>query len=434
MKTIDKKTKNSIIYITLHARSIYKGLRWPNGVVCPYCGEKHIWTYKSGAYKCSHCWKKFTDTSGTIFHSSKIRLEYWLIAFYLLSIGKGISSSELSSFLSVTQKTAWYMLHKLRYAMDQKGTILTGDIAVDEVFLGGKWSSIILPKKIDILKKYDLWYEGDKRRTWHKSNIRTAISRYKQPVYGMNDGNRIVLQALPNSFNSKDILKITQGHSDENLKHLISDQASYYTDILATGIPVIQMNHSKREYKNGEYSSNRIEGTFSHLKKRYRCHYVRPNKKYIQLYLNEFAFRWNNRETPNMERIALGLASCFTCGTVTRKMIDNYNWDNQFPKRNYKRKERLEDWFELGWPALAQYIEVQGVVYDKTEFERLKTIYNNRKAWLPFQSKCDFISYDLDKYNIQKKKLTKHNYGNIYFSIISSIINRNYFWYGLCNS
>lgn len=372
---LTKKHQQSIVYITLHAKEIFKNLRWANGIVCPYCGEVHIWKFKNGSYKCSHCGKKFTDTSNTIFHSTKIKLEYWLIAIYLLSVGKGVSSSELSSFLQITQKSAWYMLHKIRYAFNQDGTILTGDIAVDEVYLGGKWSSIVLPKKIDILKRYGLWYEGDKKRTWHKRNICRAISEYKQPVYGMNDGNRIVLQALPNRFNSKDLFDITQRHSDSTLMHLISDQASYYKDISDSGVDVIQMNHSKGEFIKDGFSSNRIEGTFSHLKRRYRCHYVRPNKKYIQLYLNEVAFRWNNRTNKTIDRISSGLHFCVTSGRITRKDIDLYCWDKRFPQRNYKRRESLEDWFEIGWPEVAMELTIDGITYTKEEFEELKEAY-----------------------------------------------------------
>lgn len=369
---LNKDTKQSIVYITLHAKEIFLKLRWPNGLVCPYCGHIHIWKYKNGTYKCANCHKHFTDTSNTIFHATKIRLEYWLIAIYLLTIGKGISSQELSTFLQITQKSAWYMLHKIRFAFNQDGTILTGDVAADEVYLGGKWSSIIIPKKIDILKRYGLWYEGDVKRTWHTKNIQSAISQYKQPVYGMNDGNRIVLQALPNRFNSRDLLSITKSHSDDNLTHLITDQALYYKDISESGIDVIQMNHSKGEFKNGDFSSNRIEGTFSHIKRRYRCHYIKPQKKYIQLYLNEFAFRWNNRDSKTLDRIASGLHSCFTCGRVTRKTIDSYNWADKFPQRKYKKRETLEDWFELGWIGCADSITVQGVTYTKKEFEELR--------------------------------------------------------------
>lgn len=268
------------------------------------------------------------------------------------------------------------MLHILRESYTQDETLLSGDIAVDEVYLGGKWSSIIMPKKIEILKNYNLWYEGDVRRTWHKKNIRTAISMYKQPVYGMNDGNKIVLQALPYRFNSADLLDITKSHSDNNTRHLISDQASYYKDILETGIDVIQMNHSKREFKMDGYSSNRIEGTFSHLKRRYRCHYVRPNKKYIQLYLNEFAFRWNHREEDIISRIEAGMALCNARGRLTRKDIDLYSWSDRFPKRVFKHRETLEDWFTTGWPDLANAIEVQGVWYNRKQFEELKALYD----------------------------------------------------------
>ena len=385
MKQLDKKTRSSVIYITMHARDIFKKLRWKDGLKCPYCGETHIWHFANGGYKCSHCGKKFTDTSNTPFHSTKLPLAYWLIAMYLQATTKGISSQELSRLLQITQKSAWYMLHTLRESYTQDATILSGDIAVDEVYLGGKWSSIIMPKKIEILKQYGLWYEGDVRRTWHKKNIRTAIAQYKQPVYGMNDGNRIVLQALPYRFNSADILDITRSHSDNNLKHLISDQASYYKDILETGIDVIQMNHSKREFKTDGYSSNRIEGSFSHLKRRYRCHYVRPNKKYIQLYLNEFVFRWNNRESDIMDRLAFGMNLCIARGRVTRQDIDNYTWTERFPQRRYKHRETLEDWFavDIDWD-LVHSIKVQGVSYNREEFERIKAIYDEKIDNIPF--------------------------------------------------
>ena len=190
----------------------------------------------------------------------------------------------------------------------------------------------------------------------------------------MNDGERIVLQALPHRFNSADILEITQSHSSGNIKHLISDQASYYKDILEAGMDVIQMNHSKGEFRNGDYSSNRIEGTFSHLKRRYRCHYVRPNKKYIQLYLNEFCFRWNNRDADVMDRLATGMAFCVTRGRVTHRDIDNYSWDKKFSQRKPKRYESIDDYLDKEWPPYFDSIEVGGVEYTKEEFERLKAL------------------------------------------------------------
>lgn len=390
VKKLDKKHQQSIIYITLHAKEIFTRLRWPNGVVCPYCGEVHIWNCKNGMHKCSKCGKRFSDTSCTLFHGSKVPLAYWLVALYLLTMGKGTSSTELSAYLGITQKTAWYLLHKIRYAFNPDGTILEGDVAVDEVWLGGKWSSIIVPKKIDILKRYGLWYEGDVERTWHKKNVRLAISQYKQPVYGMNDGKNIVLVAVPNRFDSKDLLDLTLKHTG-NIEHLVSDQSLLYTEICKTGIDVVQMNHSKREFHNGEFSSNRIEGTFSHLKRRYRCNYVRPEKKYIQLYLNEFCFRWNHREDNSIQRLASSIGLCVTRGRVTNKDILSYNWLKTFHQRKPKRRETLEEWFEYGWPSLANTITVQGVEYTKERFEELKSKWEAKQAlWLTDDSDLVF--------------------------------------------
>lgn len=373
MKKLDKKHQQSIIYITLHARDIFNRLRWPNGVVCPYCGETHIWNYKNGKHKCSHCGKKFSDTSNTIFHSTKVPIAYWLVALYLITMSKGTSSEELSRYLGVTQKSAWYIMHKIRYAFKPDGTVLQGDIAVDEVYLGGKWSSIIIPKKIDILKKYGLWYEGDVKRTWHKKNIHRAISEYKQPVYGMNDGQNIVLMAVPNRFDSQDLLQLTLEYTN-NINHLISDQSILYKDIAKSGIDVIQMNHSKGEFRNGEYSSNRIEGTFSHLKRRYRCHYVRPNKKYIQLYLNEFCFRWNNRDCNTIDRITNAMQLCVSRGRLIRKDIDIYNWSAKYHQRANKYYESIDDYLGSTWASCIRSIKVNGVEYNRAEFERLKKL------------------------------------------------------------
>ena len=359
---------NSLIYITLHAKEIFQELRWKDGVVCPYCGEKHIYRFKNGTYKCSHCKKRFSDTSNTIFHSTKIPISYWLIALYLVTMGKGISSEELSKYLGITQKTSWYLLHKIRYALTTENIALSGTIAVDEVYLGGKWSSIIVPKKIGILKKYDLWYENDSKHTWSDRNIRRAISEYKQPVYGMNDGEHIVLTAVPNGFTKKDLLKLTMKHA-ASAERLLSDQSALYQNF--GDYEVIQMNHSKGEFKKDGWSSNRIEGTFSHLKRRHRLQYVRPGKKYIQLYLNEFCYRWNNRSETAMNRLETALKSCCISGIVTRKTIDTYDWYKPFGKKKRKRIERIEDWAQYLRCGTIQSVIIDGIEYTLKDVERL---------------------------------------------------------------
>lgn len=370
---ITEKHRQSIIYITLHAKEIFQRLRWPNGVTCPYCGEKHVWTYRNGTYKCSHCHKTFSDTSNTVFSCTKIPLSYWIIAMYLLSMAKGVSSEELASFLNVTQKTTWFLLHKLRTKMNQDGTLLNGDIAVDEVYLRGKWSSVIVPKKIEFMKRKGLYYPDDSKRTWSNHNVRRAISEYKQPVFGMNDGKNIVLRALPNRFDSQDLLSIVQQYG-QNVTHLVSDQSTLYTEMIAKGYNVVQMNHSKREFRNGDFSSNRIEGTFSHVKRRVRCHYVRPDKKYIQLYLNEFCFRWNNRDSQTYDRLAHIMRLCCTGGCVTYKDIINYTWLESYHQRKPKHYESIDDWLDHDWPSFASSMEIHGVTYTREDYNRLKLI------------------------------------------------------------
>ena len=361
--------KDNLIHIILHAQEFFDTLRWFDGLTCPYCGEKHIWKFKDGTYRCSHCRKRFTDTSNTIFHATKIPKAHWMVGFYLMAMGKNVASEELSRFLGTTQKSCWYMLHKIRMALDTSNIALEGNIAVDEVYLGGKWSSIIMPKRIDILKKNNLWYEGQVKRTWSKRNIKRAIAAYKQPVYGMNDGKRIVLTAVPNQFDSKDLLQLTLQHTG-NIQRLISDQSKLYTEIAKTGIEVVQMNHSKREFSKDGFSSNRIEGTFSHLKRRIRTQNVRPTKKYMQLYLNEFCFRWNNRDNTTQERLINIMRSCCSVGKITRNDVDEYNWASKFRPRSPKKIDCFDDWLEkdIDW-GVVHSITIDGVEYTEKDFE-----------------------------------------------------------------
>src|SRR5271157_5468582 len=132
------------------ARVYLESLRWPNGPVCPHCGavgghysiqpkaESKKPTRK-GVWKCSKCRKEFSVTVGTVFESSHIPLHKWLLADYLMCASKkGMSAHQLHRMLHVTYKTAWFMAHRLRFAMDQKpGSPLSGIVEADETYVGG---------------------------------------------------------------------------------------------------------------------------------------------------------------------------------------------------------------------------------------------------------------------------------------------------------
>ena len=130
----------------LAAADYLESLRWPNGPVCPHCGESERKHYRLKSqtrklWKCAACRKQFTVTVGTIFEGSHIGLHKWLLAFYLLcSSKKGMSAHQLHRMLGVTYKSAWFMAHRIRYAMQAPAfqEKLTGIVEVDETYVGGK--------------------------------------------------------------------------------------------------------------------------------------------------------------------------------------------------------------------------------------------------------------------------------------------------------
>ena len=116
-------------------------IRWPNGVTCLHCQSERITPRKArlGVYRCKDCLKDFSVQTGTVFERSKIPLKKWLYAAYLLQTArKGVSSLQLSKQIGVTQKTAWFMLHRLREACKEKGGMLSGIITSDETYFGGE--------------------------------------------------------------------------------------------------------------------------------------------------------------------------------------------------------------------------------------------------------------------------------------------------------
>ncbi len=126
-------------------------LRWPNGVVsCPRCGsEKHSFIKTRRIWFCSECKKQFTLKVGTIFEDSPLGLDKWMCAFWMLCNCKnGVSSCEVARSLGITQKTAWFMLHRIRKAMEDDSTVkLSGEVEADETFIGGKARNMHISKR-----------------------------------------------------------------------------------------------------------------------------------------------------------------------------------------------------------------------------------------------------------------------------------------------
>jgi transposase-like protein len=126
------------------ARAYFEARRWPDEAVCPACGERErIGTRKGGYYRCNACLLDFTVRTGTIFERSKVPLHKWLYAMYLLvTARKGISSIQLAKQIGVTQKSAWFMLQRLREACGNDPTELAGIVEMDEAYIGGREDAV----------------------------------------------------------------------------------------------------------------------------------------------------------------------------------------------------------------------------------------------------------------------------------------------------
>ena len=341
--------KISIRYVVKNAESIFKQLRWHGQVVCPHCGSVHIYECTYG-YKCADCRKRFTNYTNTIMHGSKLDTAAWVLTLYLMLDSRGISSVEVGRKVGVTQKTAWFMMMKWRQAMSQDTVELKGVVSMDEAYIGGSWSNRPLRQQQAIIDQF--LPKPFRTGSLPKSAYFKINSEIHTPIIGMNDGLNVILQVLPKGFSKTDIQDIFKAHTDNNVDMCVSDSSPLYND---WGIPFEHSNHSKRQYTTASgYSSNNVEGLFSHLKRALRHNQVHISKRYMQLYLDEMAFRWRHR-----------------LDTIRIKMKDSFRSIHQKPtldkvaelpdKRELSDIEFVRDCFSLG--GLIESVELNGITY-----------------------------------------------------------------------
>jgi len=268
-----------------NCRKYMEFMRWPDGVIkCPSCGAtKLTWLAKEKVYLCygDHKRKKFSLKVGTIFEDSPIGLDKWLSAMWLLSSAKnGISSYELHRSLGVTQKTAWFMLHRIRLAMKNKSLLKIGTggepIEVDETWIGGKHKNLHAKKRERI------------KDGWEKDN--------KTIVMGMldRDTRQVRAKVIP------DVSRLTlQGEILKKVSKaapVYTDSAQGYNRMAIKGFVHETVNHME-EYVRGEVHTNGIENFWSLLKRTLGGTYVAVEPFHMDAYLDEQMFRFNNRAT-----------------------------------------------------------------------------------------------------------------------------------------
>ena len=263
--------------------NLVASLRWADGVaVCPRC-EKTETSFLSTRkiWKCKSCKKQFSVKVGTIFEDSPISLDKWLTAMWLLSNAKnGISSYEIHRAIGVTQKTAWFMMHRIRTAMEN-GSIekLSGNVEVDETFIGGKAKNMHKHKREAIIKG------------------RGSVG--KTAVFGALERKGRVLAKVIESTN-RETLHSEVKNNVEKGANLFSDEWLSYRGLDESYIHEV-INHSI-EYVKGNVHTNGIENFWALLKRTLKGTYVSVEPFHLSRYLAEQTFRFNERKLNDKER------------------------------------------------------------------------------------------------------------------------------------
>lgn len=285
-----KKFEN-LIQLTSHfsdekvCREHLENLRWNGKPVCPYCGHEKVYRIEDGKrYKCAskECYKKFSVTVGTIFENTKISLKIWFVAIYLAcNHKKGISSLQLHRDLGITQKTAWFVLQRIREMLKDKAPqMLENEVEVDESYFGGK--------------------EKNKHRAKRTKGTQGRSSKTKTPVLGILERNgNIIAKPVPNtkgetiqpimlkSVKFGSVLFTDEWHGYRGLSRLYEHKT---------------VNHGKGEYVNGLAHTNTVEGFWSLFKRGIIGIYHSVSHKHLERYCDEFAYRYNTKDLSQQDR------------------------------------------------------------------------------------------------------------------------------------
>jgi len=255
--------------------------RWAGKIICPHCGTDKAPYITTRGYKCSSntCYKKFSVTTGTIFQDTKIKLNVWFEAIYVISAHKkGISSHQLARDLGITQKSAWFVLHRVREMLQEKAPqMLTGTVEVDETYVTGK----------------------DKNRHHSKKTGHDWRDNAGMVVGALERGGKVITKVVTDTksatlipFMVENVAKGSNVFTDENNAYSSLNQAYNH------GFTV----HSKANYVRGKVHTNSIEGHWSQLKRGIVGIYHNVTNKHLQAYCNEFSYRYNTRKDSDNDR------------------------------------------------------------------------------------------------------------------------------------
>jgi transposase-like protein len=283
-------------------------MRWPDGVVCPHCEGRKVSFLKSRRiWKCmvKECHKQFSVKTFSIFEDSAIPLDKWLTAIWLVvNCKNGISSYEIARDLGVTQKSAWFMLHRIRLAMqngslEKLGGSQGGPVEVDEAYIGGHPKNKHLSKRDhQIGKKYlrDLDGEVTGPNPDYKPHSITGRATRKIPVFGMLDREARKVRAHVIPQVKREVLMDAILANIEKGSTIYSDGLNDYKPLRNMDFMHDTVNHVT-EYVRGQVHTQGIENFWSLLKRSLRGTYVAVEPFHLDAYVAEQVFRFNNRAT-----------------------------------------------------------------------------------------------------------------------------------------
>jgi transposase-like protein len=265
-------------------RNYLEHLRWPQGIHCPKCGGERVSSIlKRDQHNCDSesCGYQFSVTAGTIFHDTHLPLMKWFLAVYLLCQSrKGMSANQLKRMLRINYRTAWYLCHRIRFAMAEAQPLekLDGTVEMDETYVGGKkigWGVYAGKKEKEIV--IGIRQRGGDLRFFHAADVKSGT---------------LATYIKENVSDDVDVI-MTDEHP---VYPWAMKKASVTTEKHKT------VNHRSKEYVRGDIYTNTVESAFSLLKRGIMGTWHRVSAKHLAAYLDEMTWRFNNRKNPYLFR------------------------------------------------------------------------------------------------------------------------------------